>query len=258
MNRGDRMDGYAGIKDCLRVYWDMISCDYERLRGCRSDEEKIAWKYSFQKHLNIRKGRILDVGTGTGFVARILAELGHEVTAIDISKKMIEIAREIALRKGQSVDFRVGDAENLEFEDCTFDAVVCRYVLWTLPDPERAVREWARVTRSGGKVVIVDGVWCDGTLLSRIKGITGKLGLVVHERINPLRFGYGRDMDSTIPFVNGVKPDCLVRILRACGFEKITVEWLDNVKKAWLKNLPVLLRLSWNRPIYIVSGVKRK
>ncbi len=252
------MREYAGVKECLRVYWDAISRDYERIRGCRSYEEKNAWKRSFQKHLNLRKGKILDVGTGTGFVARILAEMGHEVTAIDISEKMIEVARRVARKEGQSIDFRVGDAENLEFEDCTFDAVVCRYVLWTLPNPERAVKEWARVLRGGGRIVIVDGVWCDGTLTSRVRSILGKLGLAVHERMNPLRFGYGRNVDSAIPFVNGVKPEELVRILRVCGFESVTVEWLDRVKKAWLKNLPLLLRMSWNRPIYAVSGVKRK
>ncbi len=252
------METGVGVKDCIKAYWNAMSRDYERFRRIRIEEEISAWKSVFGDLLGYRPCRVLDVGTGTGFVARTLAEMGHEVTGVDVSEDMLEVARDLSLRRGLNVEFLIGDAENLEFDDESFDAVVCRYVVWTLPDPDRAVREWTRVLRGGGKIVIVDGIWCDGSITSRVKVLAGKVGMLVHERINPFRFGYSKEVSSRIPFVNGVEPERIAKMLEMCGVDEVGIRWLDDIREMWLRNLPPLFRLSWNRPIYAVYGTKRE
>ena len=80
----------------------------------------------------------------------MLSELGHDVTGVDFSDEMLGAARRNAKTYGLDVDFKKGDAESLPFENSTFDAVVNRYVLWTVPGPERALKEWTRVLKPGG------------------------------------------------------------------------------------------------------------
>lgn len=110
----------------------------------------MAWKGLLIEVLGDRELRVLDVGTGTGFIALLLAELGHEVIGVDISEEMLRIAREKARKLNiENVEFHLADAEELPFPDNTFDAVVARHVIWALPNPEKAYSEWKRVLRPG-------------------------------------------------------------------------------------------------------------
>lgn len=110
--------------------------------------------------------KILDVGCGTGFFSILLARAGHEVTGVDLTPDMIKYAGILA---GEELDydergrcrFRVMDAEHLEFPDGTFDAVVSRNLTWTLPDVERAYREWSRVLKEGGILLNIDANYGD-------------------------------------------------------------------------------------------------
>jgi SAM-dependent methyltransferase len=92
--------------------------------------------------------RVLDVACGTGAVSSAAAEAGASVTAIDLSTAMVETAR----RNG--VDAHVMDAEQLAFEHDSFDHVLCAFAIFFLPEPERAVREWRRVLRPGGRLAL--------------------------------------------------------------------------------------------------------
>jgi len=72
---------------------------------------------------------------------------------------MLQKAKEKANSLNLIIDFRQGDAENLPFENESFDMVINRNLVWTLPDPERAIFEWGRVLKPEGKVIIIDGNW---------------------------------------------------------------------------------------------------
>ena len=96
--------------------------------------------------------RVLDVGTVVGFLAQIYADLGHEVTGIDVSSVAIASAKSLAAKRGYDIRFLEAFADQLPFEDDSFDLVVNRVVLWATPDPEAAMREWVRVTRPGGQI----------------------------------------------------------------------------------------------------------
>ena len=103
--------------------------------------------------------RVLDVGTGPGFYAVILAERGFRVTAIDFSENMLAEARRNAGPLAERIDFRQMDAHALDFPDESFDAIVTRNLTWNLTDPLRAYRDWLRVLRPGGAMLVFDANW---------------------------------------------------------------------------------------------------
>jgi SAM-dependent methyltransferase len=92
--------------------------------------------------------RVLEVGPGPGEVSeRIQRNLGAEVVAIDVSDRMVELAR------SRGVDARVGDVQELPFADGEFDLVLAAWVLFHVPDLDRGLAEIARVLRPGGRLV---------------------------------------------------------------------------------------------------------
>jgi SAM-dependent methyltransferase len=94
--------------------------------------------------------RVLEVGCGTGwFAARLQRELGAEVVAIDQSERMVELAR------ADGVDARVGDVQQLPFDDETFDCVAAIWMLYHVTELDTGLREIARVLRPGGRLVAV-------------------------------------------------------------------------------------------------------
>src|SRR6202035_4410761 len=78
----------------------------------------------------------LDCGCGTGFLSLELAARGHRVNGIDFAPAMLAEARRKSAARGLSVRFEEGDAEQLSFAPASFDLVISRHVLWTLPHPE--------------------------------------------------------------------------------------------------------------------------
>jgi SAM-dependent methyltransferase len=94
--------------------------------------------------------RVLEVGGGEGELAeRIVQELGAELVGIDQSERMVEIQR------GKGLDARVGDVQELPFTDGEFDVAIAAWMLYHVPDVDRALGELARVLCSGGRLVAV-------------------------------------------------------------------------------------------------------
>ncbi len=100
--------------------------------------------------------KILDVGCGTGYFTILLTGLGHQVTGIDLTLDMIAKGKILAEEEHAACELRVMDAEQLEFEDESFDAVVSRNLTWTLPHPEKAYKEWLRVLKKDGILLNFD------------------------------------------------------------------------------------------------------
>ena len=94
----------------------------------------------------------LDLACGTGAVAERAAEAGADVTGVDLAPALIETAKERASERGLEIDYRVGDCENLEFEDGTFDVVSSTCGVMFAPDHEATARELARVVKPGGRI----------------------------------------------------------------------------------------------------------
>lgn len=96
---------------------------------------------------------IIDVGTGTGRAALVLARGGARVTGVDASQEMLAVARQRAAAEGTAVAFAVGDAHKLDFADRAFDVAICLRVLMHAPDWKRCVAELCRVS---SQLVILD------------------------------------------------------------------------------------------------------
>lgn len=102
-------------------------------------------------------GRVLDVGCGPGFFSVMLAARGFAVTAFDASRGMLQKAAERARKAGAAVETVLGDAQNLPFAEAAFDCVCSRNLVWNLQDPQQGYREWLRVLKPGGLLLVFDG-----------------------------------------------------------------------------------------------------
>ena len=102
-------------------------------------------------------GDVLEIAAGTGRNLPYYAD-GTRVTGIELSPAMVELARGQARALGREVELRVGDAQELDFPDESFDTVVCTFSLCTIPDDRAAVREAKRVLRPGGRLLLAEHV----------------------------------------------------------------------------------------------------
>ncbi len=121
-------------------------------------------------------GRVLECGVGTGIA---LEHYGPQctVTGVDLSLDMLERARKRADRGLSHVNGILQmDAGRLAFPDATFDAVVAMYLITVVPDPEAVMAELARVTRSGGEVILVNHFSAEGGLLGAVEKIAAPFG----------------------------------------------------------------------------------
>lgn len=108
------------------------------------------------KLLKEARGRVLEVGIGTGRTIPLYPD-GTDLTGIDFSEKMIRQATKKAANK-KNVQLKVMDAENMEFDDNSFDTVVTNCVFCSVPDAIQGLKEIRRVCKPGGKVLMLEHV----------------------------------------------------------------------------------------------------
>lgn len=150
------------LKERIKNYWArrVPSFVRQRLREFESEKRGL-WLAEIARYLPKGKPlRILDVGTGTGFLACLLAAEGHTVTGIDLTSEMISRAEEFAKAVKVPAKFLVMDAECPNFPPESFDAIVTRNLTWTLPDLQKAYRSWHELLAKGGTLINFDADYC--------------------------------------------------------------------------------------------------
>lgn len=147
--------------------WDAEATDFDEApdHGLRDPTVRTAWATLLTDALPPPPGRIADFGCGTGSLSLLATDLGFRVDGIDFSEPMVAAARSKAAGRS-GVGFTVGDASDPPLKDGIYDAVICRHVLWALPDPGAALRRWVRLLRPAGRVVLIEGRWWTGAGLA--------------------------------------------------------------------------------------------
>src|SRR5262245_38909496 len=146
---------------------------------------------------------VLDAATGTGAVAILAAQRGAAVIGQDLAPALIETARERAAEEGVEVDFQVGDAEEMAFDDATFDVVLSTCGVMFAPDHEAIAGELARITKPGGRLALA--CWQPDTGMHDVFKMMGPY-------LPPLAPGAGG------PFGWGNRGNVRGRFGDACGF----------------------------------------
>lgn len=149
------------------AYWSQRASGYSQVNQeeLQSNQNTI-WGDTLEKciqkhHIGQKKAdvRVLDIGTGPGFFAILLAEKGYSVTAIDYTESMLAEAKSNAGSLAKAIHFLRMNAEELIFENNSFDVIVTRNLTWNLHHPQAAYREWHRVLAPGGVLLNFDANW---------------------------------------------------------------------------------------------------
>ncbi|UGV39737.1 class I SAM-dependent methyltransferase [Methanococcoides orientis] len=246
------------VKEEIAGKWDISSQTYDSHHGhaIKSGVEAEAWKKLFKNNFPKGKLEILDVGCGTGELSILLSQMGHHVTGIDLSEKMMEKGKLKARSKGLDITFLKGDAEDPSFEDGSFDVVFNRHLLWTLPNPERALSSWQRILKEGGYAVIVDGVWDDRSLDTRTRRFISNVATMLLERKNPWEHYYSEQIKEHLPNVGGTPSERAHGYLDSAGFGEINCVNLRHIRDIQKKYMPVRQRICYNYDYYLIHGKK--
>ena len=215
------------LKEDIREYWSRRSETFDLAFGHRIPQgpEFDAWAAAIRERLGPAPCRVLELACGTGEVTRLLLSLGHEVTALDFSEAMLAVARrKHAGAKG--LRFLLADAENPMEPDESYDAIVCRHLVWTLTTPDAAFAEWHRMLKPDGTLLFFDGDWAAPTRLGRL----ASHAIAVVDRFigtDPHYDGAMSERHASImqrlPFGDGLTAERVLPLLEAAGFADMTI-----------------------------------
>ena len=255
------------LKNDIHDYWTTRARGYSEYNQQEmADARRTMWRdkllrllegqFPNRKHEEIR---ILDVGTGPGFFAILLAEAGYQVTAVDYTEEMLKEARQNAGELAEKIQWRVGDAQELELESESFDAVVTRNVTWNLPDPAKAYREWNRMLKKGGVLYNFDADWY-GHLFNEEKREGYEKDRQQTEDQNVEDYYKGTDIEKMeeiarqVPLSQLKRPEWDMEAMKAAGFVNVECE-REVWKEVWTEE--EILNNS-SSPIFLLKGNRKR
>ena len=212
------------IKQRITRYWSRRADAFQaqRLREF-ADEKHGRWLAELRPYLpRDRALDVLDLGTGTGFFALVLAAEGHRTTGIDLTPEMVRGARETAEVLGLEAEFAVMDAEHPKFAPESFDLLVTRNLTWTLPHLEKAYREWYRLLKPGGVLVNFDADYCRA--LEEGQEETDLPENHAHKLVDPALQRENDGIAMELYAYQLPRPQWDVQLLIAAGFERVNVD----------------------------------
>ncbi len=147
--------------------WDAEAATFDEAadHGLRDPSVRRVWRELLTSFLPAPPARVADLGSGTGTLSLLLADEGHTVDGVDVSPEMVRLARAKAGDR-KDVRFTVGDAAGPGLTAGAYDVVLCRHVLWAMPDPVAALGHWIGLLAPGGRLLLVEGNWSTGAGLT--------------------------------------------------------------------------------------------
>lgn len=203
--------------------------------------------------------KVLDVGTGPGFFALLLAEAGYQVTAVDVTEEMLKEAKKNTGVFAEKITWKLSDAQKLELGDCEFDAVFSRNVTWNLENPGQAYEEWVRVLKPGGLLCNFDADWY-GHLYDEEKRSGYEKDRQRVEEKNLEDYYTGTDIERMeaiarqVPLSRQKRPQWDVEALKNAGLTEVSCD-TEVWKQVWTEEE---IANNGSTPIFLLSGKKRE
>ena len=210
----------ANLQNRITGYWTRRAGAFSAQRRRElAGEKHDQWLAALHRYLPAQGGlRILDLGTGSGFFAMLLAAEGNTVTGIDLTPAMIKEARRTAAALGIPAEFAAMDAVHPDFAPGSFDALVTRNLTWTLPDLDAAYRSWRRLLRPGGVLVNFDADYCRETAPAALPANHA------HKGIAPALWAQYEQIKAGLRPAQQPRPAWDVQLLRRAGFAQVQVD----------------------------------
>jgi SAM-dependent methyltransferase len=260
---------YEQLKQRQSVVWG--TGPYQRITETISDIHEIV-----VDRLGPRRGlKWLDLACGTGAVAERAAARGASVTGIDLAPALIETASERAAERGLPIDYRVGDCEQLDVADGSFDSVSSTCGIMFAPDHEATARELARVTSPGGRIALANWTPTGGLARmfavmapfmpakppsspfdwgseARVRELLGdSFELEIEERVSTLRVPSGEDYWEL--FSTSYGPTVTLADSLGDRREELHRAWVDFFESNYRSNGEI----AHTREYLLVSGLRR-
>jgi SAM-dependent methyltransferase len=184
----------------------------------RNEDELKTWMSVLQPLLPPAPADVVDLGTGQGFIALVMAALGHRTRGFDLAQGQLDRAREYGARSTNPPVFEIGDAAAPPLEPSSVDVLASRDVLWTLLDPATAFRNWFTIIRPGGRLLVFHGVTTAGPNQPDTKSRGDALYKDESVASNLLPLRHQPTLDPAIP------------VATQAGFEAVNVSRLEAIE----------------------------
>jgi ubiquinone/menaquinone biosynthesis C-methylase UbiE len=242
----------VAILDEIRRFWDTDAATYDRAEGHRPTSAAVnaAWTAALEAMLPTPPARVLDCGAGTGFLSLIAARLGHRVTALDVSEQMLARLRAAAETHHLDVEVVPGPADE---PPGSFDAVMERHLLWTLPDPGAALRAW-RAAAPEGRLVAIESLWGTADPLEALRARAWRAVRRWRDAPPDHHGPYPEEVRAALPLGTGTHPREVVELVSAAGWANPRLVRLRDVE--WASSLELRLpeRLLGVTPRFAVAA----
>jgi ubiquinone/menaquinone biosynthesis C-methylase UbiE len=223
-------DGHVGDlqrqQDQITAFWNERGPSYEdqAIHRVQGEAEERVWQDVLRGLLPSPPAHVVDVGTGTGYLAFILADAGYQVTGVEIADGMLGVAQKKASEMIGAPTFLSGDAMAPPLPPASADAIVSRQVIWTLVDPARACASWFRLLRPGGRLVAFHG--SPSSTEQRLpKGVANPQWKQTWES------RYTPDVLENLPLRHNPTLDPVVAPAKAAGFTDVSVVRLQVIEQ---------------------------
>lgn len=185
-------------RDDIRL-WDSEAETFDEAadHGLRDATVRAAWRDLLLGVLPPAPARVADLGCGTGTLSLLLADEGYAVDGVDFSPEMVR--RAVVKGAGRDdVRFLEADAAAPPLDPGAYDVVLCRHVLWAMPDQSAALKNWLSLLVPGGRVVLAEGRWFNGAGLSAAETVSLLEGVGRRAEVTMLREPayWGREIDD--------------------------------------------------------------